>query len=500
MLERLSLPSPHTACGANRYAVPSAPPRLGDLSALSDRARKQSPLQVLDDLDVSANSAVMAAPLSVMAGLRPGDPENWQCLQLLSWMAGSSPAKTLGPNSPNVFMAASGIAGTIKCKKTRLGREGKGAGTSKAIVAFGEDWGGHPSSTQHLMSCLAGDWTILWVNSLGLRRPRLNGRDFFRIVSKIRARLGASPAAAAEAPFPVAAPLVLPFPASATARRVNTQLLRRRIRPKLEAAGIERPILWASLPTAIAAAGQLDERAIVYYCGDDFGALPGVDHQAVLALEQELVGRAHLIIAASETLAARFPPEKTIHVPHGADLDLFSRPAPRAPELPSGRPVAGYYGSIADWVDLEAVAAAARELADWDFVFIGPVSTDVSPLANIANVKFLGPRPHAALPSYSQHWTVSLIPFRQTPQIEACNPLKLREYLASGRPVASAAYFPALEPYKHHIAIAAPASSFASAILRASRQSGEAEARRNAVAGESWAARAAIVNDALEQL
>ncbi len=369
-------------------------------------------------------------------------------------------------------------------------------------MVFGEDWGAHPSSTQHLMSCLAGDWNILWVNSLGLRRPRLNGRDFRRTVAKLAARFtgSRSSATAAEAPFPVVAPLVLPFPASATARRVNASLLRRRLAPKLESARMDRPILWASLPTALAAAGQLDERAIVYYCGDDFGALAGVDHEAVMALERELAERANLIIAASEALASRFPPRKTIHVPHGVDFDLFSKAAPRAADLPSTRPVAGYYGSVADWVDLEAIAAAARELPDWDFILIGAISTDVTPAAHLPNVRFLGPRPHATLPSYAQHWTVSLVPFRNTPQIAACNPLKLREYLAAGTPVASAIDFPALAPYRQHIAIAPSPGAFASAILEASRTGDSAEARRNAVAGESWAARASIINKALEQL
>ena len=33
------------------------------------------------------------------------------------------------------------------------------------LVVFGEDWGGLPSSTQHLMRHLAGERRILWVNA-----------------------------------------------------------------------------------------------------------------------------------------------------------------------------------------------------------------------------------------------------------------------------------------------------------------------------------------------
>jgi len=286
------------------------------------------------------------------------------------------------------------------------------ARVAPGLVVFGEDWGAHPSSTQHLMTHMARDWRILWVNSLGLRRPRANLRDARRMFHKFHSRLvqGAKPDASPAAPFPVVAPLALPFPGSKLVRSLNGSLLQGRLVPILEAEGVKRPIVWMSLPTAVAVAGRLGERALVYYCGDDFSALDGVDHKAVARLENELAFRADLVIAASEPLAARFPQSKTIYVPHGVDFDLFARPAPRAPDLPEGRPIAGFYGSIAEWVDLDAVVSAARHLPEWDFVFIGAIKTDVS-AALLPNLKFLGPRPHAVLPSYAQHWTVSLIPF-----------------------------------------------------------------------------------------
>ena len=40
------------------------------------------------------------------------------------------------------------------------------------LVVLGEDWGQHPSSTQHLIKRLLPDYQVLWVNSIGLRRPR----------------------------------------------------------------------------------------------------------------------------------------------------------------------------------------------------------------------------------------------------------------------------------------------------------------------------------------
>ena len=45
------------------------------------------------------------------------------------------------------------------------------------LVVFGEDWQRHPSSSQHVITELAKNHRILWINSIGLRRPRLSLRD-----------------------------------------------------------------------------------------------------------------------------------------------------------------------------------------------------------------------------------------------------------------------------------------------------------------------------------
>lgn len=373
------------------------------------------------------------------------------------------------------------------------------------LLVFGEDWGAHPSSTQHLVARMAAQRRVLWVNSIGLRRPRLGARDLGRAACKLAAALGgARGAAAAPAPFPLAQPLVLPMASGRAGRAANRALLGRALRPAMARAGLRRPVVWAALPSAVQALGALEAAAVVYYCGDDFGALAGVDHAAALAMEAELADRANLVLAASPALAARFPAHKTRLLPHGADLALFGTEAAPAPELAPDRtgegPVAGYYGSIADWLDLPLLAAVARRLPHWRFVLVGPVATDLSPLAGLPNLVLAGPRPHAALPGFAQHWTAGIIPFRDTPQIRACNPLKLREYLAAGRPVV-ATPFPALVPYAAHVAEARDPAAFAAA-LEASRGDvpAAAAARRASVAGESWDARAAEAAALIDRL
>jgi len=368
------------------------------------------------------------------------------------------------------------------------------------MMVFGEDWGKHPSSTQHLIRHVMTEQDVVWVNSLGLRRPRLSLSDFQRAFSKVTAMKRVS--ATNQATGNVAAspkivnPRALSWPGSLAVRRINTQLLLRQLKPMMDRSAT-RPLLWTSLPSAVDLVGHLGERASIYYCGDDFSALDGVDHCPVSQMEQELADKCDLIITASDKLAEKFPAHKTSVLMHGVDTALFGTRAPRAMDMPKG-PVAGFYGSIAGWFDQALFIDVARRLKHWTFLLIGPAKCDISALLAEPNVVWLGPKPHHELPQYSQHWDVGLLPFKRNAQIEACNPLKLREYLAAGSPVVTTDY-PALDGYRGLINVSNRAEIFASMIDRqqsfsADYKERERMLRKTSVAYESWKSRAEDLN------
>lgn len=328
------------------------------------------------------------------------------------------------------------------------------------------------------------------------------------MAAALRARPVTASPAREWAPDRIVAPIAVPWPGSRVAGTFNRCVVGRQVRKAMAGLDVRRPILWTSLPSAVDILGAAGERAVVYYCGDDFSALAGVDHAAVAAQELLLAGRADLIIAASPVLAARFPAGKTVVVPHGADVTLFSNPAPKPADLPDAMPVAGFYGSLSAWIDVDLVAGVARRMPDWCFFLIGPVRTDVSALAGLPNVMLAGPRGHGALPGYAQHWAASLLPFRDNAQIRACNPLKLREYLAAGAPVVTTD-FPALDGYRDLVNVVRDAEQMVQALRSAREMGGEIrgmrsrvdiEGRRARVAGETWEARAADVERLLEAL
>lgn len=391
----------------------------------------------------------------------------------------------------------------------------------RQLIVFGEDWGGLPSSTQHIIKQLSDEYSVTWINSLGLRSPKATWHDVKRVFAKagrivgqiFKSKSGKKQVSGGAAEqnvglqtnddFTVVEPRYVPILSSQLIRKLNRMLLLNLLKRCAKPNAQERTVIWISLPNAVDALHYVEQTdlidpVVVYYCCDDFSALDGVDHDAVAVFERELADRADFIVATSDELVAKFPKEKTHMIPHGVDTALFNIPAPRAVDLPINKPVAGFYGSIAQWIDVPLLAKVAAIMPDWHFVLIGTVKVDISPLESLDNVIFLGPKPHDHLPRYSQHWDVSMLPFILNEQIIASNPLKLREYMAAGRPIVSID-FPQVHQYGEFIELASGAQQFAAAIKRAHEQPAQLrEQRQKRVVAESWHSVAGRINGLIQ--
>ena len=371
------------------------------------------------------------------------------------------------------------------------------------MVVFGEDWGGLPSSTQYLVKQLVENRRVLWVNSIGLRQPTFQVRDLKRVWTKLtRKTPSQSKSEALPENLTVLSVVTIPAPRVKWARWLAKVMLKKQINQKLTEMGVEDFIFWTSLPTAVDLLGELGEageQKSVYYCGDDFSALAGVDHATVELREQELIKRADLIVTASDELSHRLHTERTRTLNHGVSFDLFAKPVSRANDLPdNGKPIAGFYGSISEWLNQDLLAMVISQLPDWDFVFIGKAVVDTKKIEKFKNVYFLGAKPHSELPSYSQHWQVSMLPFLQNSQIQACNPLKLREYLAAGTPIVSTP-FPALIPYIQYVHQIETADEMVVA-LRTALVDDNRLSMKESVRNESWKAKADLLAKWIEAL
>jgi glycosyltransferase involved in cell wall biosynthesis len=158
-------------------------------------------------------------------------------------------------------------------------------------------------------------------------------------------------------------------------------------------------------------------------------------------MDDELTVAADIVFTCNQSLLeARRSLNANIHVsPHGVDTEVFARansPDTQIPEEVKGmsRPIIGFWGLIDRWVDLSILEYIARARPDWTILLIGRVAVDVSVLKRMPNVVFAGTKPYSELPKWAKAIDVCILPFTRTSLMMQSSPLKLREYLAAGKP------------------------------------------------------------------
>jgi hypothetical protein len=363
--------------------------------------------------------------------------------------------------------------------------------SGRDIVCFANDWDGDPLSKTHLMRLLARENRVLWVNSLGNRAPRASGYDAHRVVKKLRDAAGGL--REVERNIHVLAPLYVPAYGTRAVRTVNRVVIRYQVLRAMRRLGMRRPITWAFLPAAAAVAGTLDEDLVLYHVVDEFSAFSDASAH-VGELERRLLGRADLVIASSERLLgakSRMNP-RTVLVRHGVDHAHFERALDPATPVPADlarlpRPVIGFFGLVADWIDLELVRAVADAHPRASVVIIGSAVTPLDALAGARNVHVLGRRAYAELPGYCRGFDVALTPFRVNELALAANPLKAREYVAAGLPNVCTD-LPELRVIPG-CRVARTRAEFVEEVGRALAEGGPSRARSELVRGESWDSR-----------
>jgi len=370
-----------------------------------------------------------------------------------------------------------------------------------SIVCFANDWGGDPTSKTHIMRILARRNRVLWVNSVGMRRPTASRRDLRRIGAKLRRTLEGC--VEVEPNLFVANPLVLPLPGWPAVNRLNARILSVWLRHLCRRHGLERPILWTYPPHMSRLIGRLDERLVVYHCVDQYSEFAGVAREALIDMEHDLLRRSDVVLTSSQQLCderRRLNPN-THFVPHGVDVAHFSRALERTTEVPAdvrdvASPVVGFFGALAEWVDLPLIRAVATARPDWSIVLVGKATTDLAVVRGLPNVHVLGQKPYATLPGYCRAFDVGIIPFLRNELTVRANPLKLREYLAAGLPVV-ATPLPEVARYDGLIRLADGCDGFVAAIAATLGERSEALAhhRVEAMRSEAWDARVETISD-----
>lgn len=371
-----------------------------------------------------------------------------------------------------------------------------------AIVYFGNDWyAENRTSSHHVATRLASRLPVLYVDSPGLRAPQASTRDLRRGLRKLWAALQA-PTRIEPGLWHCTVPQ-LPFRRVPGVETLNHLFGRWAVRRAMRVLGKARPISWFVVPHPGFLARQLGEALCVYYCIDDYAAHPGVDTQLIAQRDLALTRCADLLFVAPPGLLAAKQAlnPRTRFSPHGVDVDLFGRAMDPTTQVPAAavdlpHPVIGYFGSIHEWIDVELIEWLARQRPQWAFLLVGHAAIDVAPLRALANVTLVGAQPYRDLPAWAKAFDVAIIPYRRNRQVANANPLKLREYLATGKPVVSVSN-PEIDKFARWVHIAADRQGFLDAVEKALREDapGAAAERVATVADQTWDRRVAEVVD-----
>jgi len=297
------------------------------------------------------------------------------------------------------------------------------------------------------------------------------------------------------------------FPDSIPAGRlINQAMARKHVRETAAKLGMKNPLLWLNPHSAVHMTGTMNERAVIYDITDDWAMAPSFserDRKLIVEQDRELCQRADLVIVCSESLEAsrRGRCKDLLLLQNGVDNARYAG----IPEIPlRGKwpaPVLGYTGTIhGDRFDVDLVSALAAAFPEGSVVLVGPdhlKPDEKEKLSAHRNVHITGPIAYPQIPAVMSHFDVCIVPHVETKFTNSLNPLKLWEYLASGKPVVST-NVAGFSNYPQFCRIASGAGPFAEACREALQESGVRRGARRAEARKhGWEQRVDVLLETL---
>lgn len=228
----------------------------------------------------------------------------------------------------------------------------------------------------------------------------------------------------------------------------------------------------------------------------------------------KLFCRAHMVVCTNEwkrrEIIKRFsvPEQKLLLERNAVDVDTFGQiskdEARERLSLPKDEKIVVYTGHLYAHKGGETLVEAAKLLPDAMFVFVGGTAPDRERFArrtnSTQNIRLIGQRPHEEIPLWQAAADVLVLPNSSREDLSAryTSPMKLFEYMASGRPIV-ASRVPAIEELlsEKEAYLVEPDSpdAFAQGIREAFGGTADerVEQARAAVVRHSWSERAARI-------
>ena len=231
-------------------------------------------------------------------------------------------------------------------------------------------------------------------------------------------------------------------------------LFRRKVKELLEEEDFDVHLNYSTLISGYVAAKRVKT---VYDIADDLGAMIKESPQIPRLMRPfggilgDLMVRRNIEKAEKVTvttdmlkIAYSIPDGKCEVISNGVDTNLFRNYGDTKEELGLDGFIIGYVGVLREWVDLEPVFLALKDLdAEIKMVVVGKEggfneNVRLAKKCGVSDrVTFTGMVPYSQVPKYISAMDVCLIPFKKSQISENALPLKLFEYMACEKPVIS---------------------------------------------------------------
>lgn len=342
------------------------------------------------------------------------------------------------------------------------------------IVCFAPSdwWGMNPSCTTHIMQKLARKNKVLYINPFGsdlfgASKKRITSRLFRKLKSlaKFLKRMQGN--------LYVFSPVFLPLQGKRSIDAINNFLLKFQVKMVCSFLRMSKPVLWLENVRAANLLESFQPIATIYHVSDLFAEDEYTANKEVLRQrERKITQASDLLICVSRRLyeAKSAIRDNVFYLPHGVDFELFRKAANNGDnsfaelaDVP--RPIAGYYGTMTAYNDIELLEYCAARLRDVSFVLAGEVTGgNYEQLSKQPNIYLLGRVPYQQIPTLCACFDVCLLQWKMSKWIRFCNPLKFFEYMASGKPIVSIPIDEITENYSDIVSVARSKEEFCNAI------------------------------------
>ena len=158
-------------------------------------------------------------------------------------------------------------------------------------------------------------------------------------------------------------------------------------------------------------------------------------------LREHLGNKQRIVMARNAVMVEHFNFEK--NATKKPPLDLASI-------VQKKKPIIGFYGALAPWIDFDLLNNVAKKHSEWEFVYLGVdyngAAIDLEMFSNVHN---LGAKNYDNLRKYAKYFNCAMIPFKKGEIAKATSPVKLFEYMAAGLPTVCTRDLKECEGYKY---------------------------------------------------